>query len=85
MSIQIKTAAVTGPKTCEILELTTPDLGRGEVLVKVHAVALCTLEQRIFRGEVKMPCPAPAATRWPARLPTWALASIRSCGQKASG
>ena len=30
MSIQIKTAAVTGPKTCEILELTTPDLGRGE-------------------------------------------------------
>ena len=76
MSIQIKTAAVTGPKTCEILELTTPD----EVLVKVHAVALCTLEQRIFRGEVKMPCPAPAATRWPARSPTWALASIRSCG-----
>lgn len=57
MSIQIKTAAVTGPKTCEILELTTPDLGRGEVLVKVHAVALCTLEQRIFRGEVKMPLP----------------------------
>lgn len=57
MSIQIKTAAVTGPKTCEILELTTPDLGRGEVLVKVHAVALCTLEQRIFRGAVKMPLP----------------------------
>ena len=57
MSIQIKTAAITGPKTCEILELTTPDLGRGEVLVKVHAVALCTLEQRIFRGEVKMPLP----------------------------
>ena len=27
------------------------------MLVKVHAVALCTLEQRIFRGEVKMPLP----------------------------
>jgi len=57
MAINIKTLAVTGPEKVEVLELTTPDLGRGEVLVKVHAVALCTLEQRIFRGMVKMPLP----------------------------
>ena len=57
MSIQIRTAAVTGLKKCEILNLETPDLRPGEALVKVHAVALCTLEQRIFRGEVKMPLP----------------------------
>lgn len=57
MSIQIRTAAVTGPQKCEILNLETPDLRPGEALVKVHAVALCTLEQRIFRGEVKMPLP----------------------------
>lgn len=57
MSIQIKTAAVTAPKKVEILDLTTPDLRPGEALVKVHAVALCTLEQRIFGGEVKMPLP----------------------------
>lgn len=57
MSIKIRTAAVTGPQKVEILELTTPDLMPGEALVKVHAVALCTLEQRIFRGEVKMPLP----------------------------
>lgn len=57
MSITIKTAAVTGPQKVEILELNTPDLRKGEALVKVHAVALCTLEQRIFRGEVKMPLP----------------------------
>lgn len=57
MAIQIKTAAVTGQQKVEILDLSTPDLRPGEALVKVHAVALCTLEQRIFRGEVKMPLP----------------------------
>lgn len=57
MAIQIKTIAVTGKEKTEIIELTTPDLKQGEVLVKVHAVALCTLEQRIFEGEVKMPLP----------------------------
>ena len=57
MSINIKTVAVTGEKQTDIIELTTPDLRQGEVLIKVHAVALCTLEQRIFQGEVKMPLP----------------------------
>ena len=57
MSIKIRTAAVTGQHKVEILELNTPDLRSGEVLVKVHAVALCTLEQRIFRGEIPMPLP----------------------------
>ena len=57
MSIKIRTVAVTGPRQTGILELETPDLRNGEVLVKVHAVALCTLEQRIFKGEVKMPLP----------------------------
>lgn len=57
MSIKVRTVAVTGEKQTQIMELETPDLNYGEVLVKVHAVALCTLEQRIFRGEVKMPLP----------------------------
>lgn len=57
MSIQVKTIAVTEKENTEIMELTTPDLRQGEVLIKVHAVALCTLEQRIFEGEVKMPLP----------------------------
>ena len=57
MAITIRTAAVTGQNRCEILQLETPDLRPGEALVKVHAVALCTLEQRIFRGEVKLPLP----------------------------
>ena len=57
MSITVKTVAYTGPRQVELQELTTPDLRPGEALVKVHAVALCTMEQRIFRGEVKMPLP----------------------------
>lgn len=57
MAINIRTIAVTEKQKTEIMELTTPDLRQGEVLVKVHAVALCTLEQRIFEGEVKMPLP----------------------------
>ena len=44
MPIKIRTIAVTGEKKTEILDLETPDLVYGEVLVKVHAVALCTLE-----------------------------------------
>ena len=57
MAINVRTVAVTGKEKTEIMELKTPDLQQGEVLVKVHAVALCTLEQRIFEGEVKMPLP----------------------------
>lgn len=57
MSITIKTAAITDRNKVEFLELSTPDLQHDEVLVKVRAVALCTLEQRIFAGKVKMPLP----------------------------
>ena len=55
--MDIRTAAVTEPGKIEILTLDTPALEGNEVLVKVHAVALCTLEQRIFSGEVRMPLP----------------------------
>ena len=55
--MEIMTAAVTAPGRIEHLRLETPELSGREVLVKVHAVALCTLEQRIFKGEVKMPYP----------------------------
>ncbi len=57
MSIQIRTAAVVGPKEAKVLAVETPDLRRGEALVRVRAVALCTLEQRVFRGGMKLPLP----------------------------
>lgn len=55
--MDITTAAVSAPGKIEMLNLRTPALEKREVLVKVHAVALCTLEQRIFVGEVRMPMP----------------------------
>lgn len=57
MSIEIKAAAIVGERETGILEINTPDLVGSEALVKVRAVALCTLEQRAFRREMKMPLP----------------------------
>lgn len=55
--MKINAIAVTSTGKVEKRELETPELTGREVLVKVHAAALCTLEQRIFKGEVKMPLP----------------------------
>lgn len=55
--IEVRTIAITAPGKVEVMSLSTPPLCGREVLVKVHAVALCTLEQRIFSGEVRMPYP----------------------------
>ncbi|MCF0237628.1 MAG: zinc-binding dehydrogenase, partial [Sphaerochaetaceae bacterium] len=57
MSLKIKAAAVVDEKKIGYLDLETPELTESEALVKVKAVALCTLEQRAFRREMKMPLP----------------------------
>ena len=44
MSIKIKAVAFKDIKQVELVERETPDLRPDEVLVKVHAVALCTME-----------------------------------------
>lgn len=96
MSVQIKTIAVTGEKQTRIMDLATPDLNPEEVLVRVHAVALCTLEKRIFLGEVKMPLPCTGghevsgeiaaagpgvnAKRWPVGKRV-AVRMLYSCGE----
>lgn len=55
MSITVKSVAFKDVKQVELVTRETPDLRPDEVLVKVHAVALCTMEQRLFRGEMKLP------------------------------
>ena len=55
MSITIKSVAFKDTRQVELVIRETPDLRPDEVLVKVHAVALCTMEQRLFRGEMKLP------------------------------
>lgn len=55
--IHVRALAVTAEKQTGFFDLQTPELGFGEALVKVRAVALCTLEQRVFRGAMKLPLP----------------------------
>ena len=43
MSIKIKAVAFKDIKQVELVERETPDLRPDEVLVKVHAVALCSI------------------------------------------
>jgi len=45
-----KTAIFPGPGQIEICEIDLPPLGDRQVLVKVKACALCTWEQRFFKG-----------------------------------
>lgn len=41
---------MTAPYGVEIREVRKPEPGPGEVLVKIHACAICTTEQRIYSG-----------------------------------
>jgi L-iditol 2-dehydrogenase len=45
-----RTTVFTGPGKLEIREIDLPRLGPGQVLVKIRACALCTWEQRFFKG-----------------------------------
>ncbi len=46
----MKTTIFTGPQQLEIRDVAAPVLEPAQVLVKTHAVGLCTLEQRLFKG-----------------------------------
>ncbi len=57
MPIQIRAYAVVAPGRVQAMPIDTPDLRMGEALISVRAVALCTLEQRVFSGRIKPPLP----------------------------
>ncbi len=53
----MKVVAFTDVKKSEIIEIDTPIPKENQVLVRIHACALCTFEQRIFTGAVKKALP----------------------------
>jgi L-iditol 2-dehydrogenase len=53
----MRAAVLTGPERLEIRDVATPAPGPGELLVRLKACGICTLEQRLFTGEMKMPYP----------------------------
>ena len=54
MSKTMKRAVIVGPKQVELEEVPVPAIESDEVLVRVGACALCTWEQRVYRGLTKL-------------------------------
>lgn len=50
----MKAALLTAPKTIEIGEIEKPALQPNEILVKLAFCGICTLEQRLYAGDMKI-------------------------------
>lgn len=50
MTIRSRAAVIVAKEQVEVREIDMPEPGRGQVLVRQMACALCTLEQRFFTG-----------------------------------
>lgn len=48
--MKTQTAIITGPQKVEIQEIELPPLGPQQVLVRVKSCAICTWEQRFYKG-----------------------------------
>jgi L-iditol 2-dehydrogenase len=48
--MKTRTTLFTGPRALEVREIELPPLGPRQVLIKVKACALCTWEQRFYKG-----------------------------------
>lgn len=53
----MKVVAITGERKTGIFEIETPKPGKEQVLIRIHACALCTFEQRVFTGVTKKALP----------------------------
>lgn len=54
---KMKVVAITGERQCDVCEIDRPEPGAGQVLVHLHACALCTFEQRVFTQVTKKALP----------------------------
>jgi 2-desacetyl-2-hydroxyethyl bacteriochlorophyllide A dehydrogenase len=53
----MKAAVLTAVRQLEVTEVPTPQPARGEVLVKLKYCGICTLEQRLYTGAMKIHYP----------------------------
>ena len=58
MAEMVKAITLTGIGQTEIREYPKPECGKGEVLIRTKAVALCTVDQRAFNGVTPIHFPA---------------------------
>jgi len=54
---KMKAIVIVGEKQLEVREVTRPECGKDEILVRIHACSICTTEQRQYVGEKKAPFP----------------------------
>lgn len=54
---KMKVVAITGEREAEVCEIERPEPGPGQILVHLHACALCTFEQRVFTQMTKKALP----------------------------
>lgn len=57
MSGKMKVIAITDERKIEIKEVMKPQPKANQILMKIHACAICTWEQRTYTRESKMPLP----------------------------
>jgi len=50
--IKMKALVLTSPGEFEVQEVPVPEVGRGEVLCKIRAVAICGSDPEIIRGDL---------------------------------
>jgi L-iditol 2-dehydrogenase len=53
----MKAGVLTAPERIEIREVEKPRIGAGDVLVRLKYCGICTLEQRMFQGRMKVGYP----------------------------
>ena len=53
----MRAATLVAPRTIELREVPVPVPGDDEILVKLKACGICTLEQRLYTGAMHMPLP----------------------------
>lgn len=53
----MKAAVLVSPGKFEIREMPVPETGKGGILVRLKACGICTLEQRLYSGRMKLPLP----------------------------
>lgn len=58
MAEKVKAVTLTGVGKVELREYPKPECGKGEVLIRTRAVALCTVDQRAFNGVTPIHFPA---------------------------
>lgn len=50
----MKAAVLTEPENITVQDVETPKLKRGKIMVKIKACGICTLEQRLYTGDMKL-------------------------------